>query len=303
MYFIITNKKENQNKIHHDKNRTQYNEGLIEFPGEFNDDPNYLRHDNGLYVTDAANILKSLFLNYGVYLREVTFPTLGEKPNFKMIKCKSEDRWRSNMIIIGKRYDLHNIDTFKHLIEHHNAKIHDSTFTWSIANDHFDILKYLVSKRGNIYVSYYDNINFDNALYVSVLFGRLDYVKYLFEYGKISISHKNTNHMNVFFINIKEGYLDIVKFFMEHGANMYVRNDIMLRCSVESGHLSIVKYLTEKDVTNQFDYMFAASICNTKHPDIYEHLKNKCLSLKNECLKNEYLSDKCEHLKKYKDLV
>ena len=30
---------------------------------------------------------------------------------------KDNDKWRANMIILGKRYDLYNLDTFKYLIE------------------------------------------------------------------------------------------------------------------------------------------------------------------------------------------
>ena len=68
-----------------------------------------------------------------------------------MIKDKSGDKWRANMIILGKRYDLSNVDTFKYLIEC-GADIHaydDSIFRLGksgkpVIND--DIYNFLKSK-------------------------------------------------------------------------------------------------------------------------------------------------------------
>ena len=104
MYFKITNADENHYGF-------QYVNGLNVLKEEFNDDPNQSCCKGGLYFTDAANIFE--FLNFGIYLREITLPTLD--PNFCMVK--DNNKWRANMIILGKRHELSNVDTFKLLIE------------------------------------------------------------------------------------------------------------------------------------------------------------------------------------------
>ena len=106
MYFKITNPAENHNGF-------QYSDGLNVLKDKFNDNPNHACCSGGLYFTNGENIFK--FLNYGIYLREITLPT--ENPDFKKIKDPSGDKWRANMIFLGKRYDLSNVDTFKYLME------------------------------------------------------------------------------------------------------------------------------------------------------------------------------------------
>ena len=105
MYFKITNAAENHNGF-------QYSDGLNVLKEKFNDNPDDSCCKGGFYFTNAENIFK--FLNYGIYLREVTLPT--DNPDFRMIKDKEDDKWRANMIILGKRYDLSSVDTFKYLI-------------------------------------------------------------------------------------------------------------------------------------------------------------------------------------------
>src|SRR5437763_1492213 len=104
MYFKITNKKENHHEF-------QYVDGLNILKDTFNDNPEDSCCSGGLYFSDIANIFK--FLDYGVYLRDVYLPT--ENSNFKMIQDKTKDKYRANMIILGERRDLSNVDTFKYL--------------------------------------------------------------------------------------------------------------------------------------------------------------------------------------------
>ena len=111
VYYKITNKKENHRGF-------QYSEGLNILIDDFNNDPNQSCCKGGLYFTDAANIFE--FLNYGIYLREITLPTSDE--NFCMVK--DNNKWRANMIDLGtKRYELFNVNTFNFLIEK-GADIH-----------------------------------------------------------------------------------------------------------------------------------------------------------------------------------
>ena len=102
MYYKITNEKENHHGF-------QYVNGLNILKDEFNDDPNQSCCKGGFYFTDIANIFK--FISYGIYVREVILPI--SNTNFKIIK--DDDKWRANMIILGKRYDLYSVETFKYL--------------------------------------------------------------------------------------------------------------------------------------------------------------------------------------------
>ena len=134
MYYKITNKKENHHGF-------QYSDGLNILIDEFNNDPNQSCCKGGLYFTDVSNIFE--FLNYGIYLREITLPTTDQ--NFCMVK--DGNKWRANMIILGKRYELSNVDTFKLLIEK-GADIHannDYALRYSIKNGHLEVVNLLKS--------------------------------------------------------------------------------------------------------------------------------------------------------------
>ena len=142
MYFKITNSAENHNGF-------QYFDGLNVLKEKFNNDPNQSCCPGGLYFTDGENIFK--FLNYGIYLREVTLPI--ENPDFKKIKDPEGDKWRANMIILEKRYALSDIDTFKYLVEN-GANIHagnDCALKWSAIEGHLNVVQFLVEKGADIH--------------------------------------------------------------------------------------------------------------------------------------------------------
>src|SRR5204863_218763 len=112
-----------------------------------------------------------------VYLREVFLPM--EKPGFLMIKDKSGDKWRANMIILGERFDLSNADIVKLFMER-GADVcadHDHFLRYSASRGNLNIVKLLIEKGANIHA---DN---DYALRWSARNGHLDVVKLLIEKG------------------------------------------------------------------------------------------------------------------------
>ena len=257
MYFKITNKDENHNGF-------QYADGLNVLIEKFNDDSNQSCCPGGLYFTNAANIFK--FLNYGVYLREITLPVSQGKqstectaswptdnPDFLMIKDKSGDKWRANMIILGKRYDLSNIDTFKYLIES-GADVHaddDYALRWSAKNGHLDVIKYLIEKGANVHAGD------DYALQWCANNGHLNIIKYLVEYGA-DIHAVDDAALRFSAIN---GHLDVIKYLIESGANIHAENDAALRHSARNGHSNVVKYLIEKGADVHADDNYALRYC------------------------------------------
>ncbi|AVL94818.1 hypothetical protein ma432 [Moumouvirus australiensis] len=64
------------------------------------------------YFTKLRYIHK--FLDFGVYLQEVTLPI--DNPDFQMIKDPEGKKYRANMIILGKRRDLKDSETWKYLV-------------------------------------------------------------------------------------------------------------------------------------------------------------------------------------------
>ena len=227
MYFKITNKDENHHGF-------QYVDGLNVLKEEFNNDPNKSCCAGGLYFTDAANIFK--FLNYGVYLREIILPT--NNPDFKIVSDKKGDKWRANMIVLGKRYELDNVDIFEYLIEK-GANVHaddDFALGWSAENGHLDVVKYLIENGANVYAGY------DYALRCSAYNGHLDVVKYLIEKG--ADVHANNDY--ALRQSAKYGYLDVVKFLVENGAHIHANNDYALHKSAKYDHCDVHEFLKRK---------------------------------------------------------
>ena len=225
MYFKITNKDENHNGF-------QYADGLNILKEEFNNDPNQSCCAGGLYFSNAANIFK--FLDYGVYLREITLPT--DNPDFLMIK--DNNKWRANMIILGKRYELSNINTFKYLIEC-GANVHaggGEALCLSASNGHLDIVKNLIENGVDVHT---DN---DYALRSSAQNGHLDVVKYLLE--KSADIHADNNY--ALRSSAKNGYLDVVKYLVEKGADVHVDDDCALGWSACHGHIDVHEFLKSK---------------------------------------------------------
>ena len=225
MYFKITNSQENHNGF-------QYVDGLNILTEKFNDDANDSCCAGGFYFTDVTNIFK--FIGFGVFLREVKLPT--ENPQFKIIKDKDHDKWRSNMIILGKRRDLFTVSVFEYLIKN-GAKAHvndDCVLRYSAQEGHFYIVKYLIENGANIHA-----ID-DSALRCSAARGRLDIVKYLVENG----ANIHADNDSALIYSATNGHLDLVKYLIEKDMN--ANNKYALRYSAANGHLPIVKYLKSK---------------------------------------------------------
>lgn len=164
IYYKITNKDENHNGF-------QYKDGLNVLLEPFNDDLTDTCCPGGFYFTSAEYILK--FLSYGIYLREVTLPT--NDKNFKMVA--DDEKYRSNMIILGKRYDLS--DT--------------------------NIIKYLVTMGAGL------NIYDGSVLAECARMGYVGNVKSLFECG-VTINYR---HVAALTSSAENGHLDVVKYLVK----------------------------------------------------------------------------------------
>lgn len=135
MYFKITNKDENHNGF-------QYRTGLNILKGSFAQVGSCV--PGGLYFTDINHILK--FLSYGVYLREVSLPI--DDNGFKMV-ADDDDKWRANKIILGQRYELNKVETWKYLVEK-GANLHaNDILYWVAIRNYAPIVKFIVEMETN----------------------------------------------------------------------------------------------------------------------------------------------------------
>ena len=95
----------------------------------------------GLYFSDTENIFG--YLNYGVHLRDIELPL--EDNDLKMVV--DGDKYRANKIILGAKYELANIDTFKYLIRS-GAPVNYNVVDWimgrTMDDKNFEIFKYLI---------------------------------------------------------------------------------------------------------------------------------------------------------------
>lgn len=140
IYYKITNVDENHNGF-------KYQDGLNVLKQKFNDNSYDHCVIGGLYFTDVEHIFE--FLDYGIYVREIMLPL--ENPDFKMIK-DGKNKYRANMFILGKKYDLDKIETFKMLIEK-GANVHagnEYALRYSIRNGNLEMVKYLIENGADI---------------------------------------------------------------------------------------------------------------------------------------------------------
>ena len=219
-FFKITNKKENHHGF-------QYTDGLNILKEPFAEKGSCVA--GGLYFTDINNIFE--FLNFGIYLREITLPF--DDPDFKIVKDRN--KWRANKIILGKRYNLWEKETFEYLVSI-GANVHafsDFPLSWASGNGYLDVVKYLVSIGANVHVD-----NEYPLMYASVE-GRLEVVKYLISVG----ANIHANNDSAIRHASEEGHLDVVKYLISVGANIHANNDSAIKHASEEGHLDVVKYL------------------------------------------------------------
>uniref|UniRef100_A0A6G6ADN1 Ankyrin repeat-containing protein n=1 Tax=Borely moumouvirus TaxID=2712067 RepID=A0A6G6ADN1_9VIRU len=190
LYFKITNKLERHHGF-------QYVDGLNILQEEFNNNPKKSCVSGRLYFSDSKNICK--YLDYGIYLREVTLPT--DNTDFQMIKDPEGDKYGANMIILGKKHDLRDISTWKFMV-FIGIDIHaedDYAFRWASLNGHLEVVKFLLVKGANIHT------DDDYAIKSACDNGHINIVKYLIECG---VEVRESNNYKILVIQ-KENDIDI----------------------------------------------------------------------------------------------
>ena len=165
-FYKITNAEENHFGF-------QYRDGLNILIDKFDDDPTHHCCKGGFYFTDIEYIFA--YMSYGIYVREVMLPM--ENPDFRIVD--DAYKYRANMLVFGKRYNLDDVETYKMLIDR-GADIGaggNAALKTNAAAGRMDIVKYLVEKGANIRA---DN---DQALKYAAIGGHLEIMRYLIKCG------------------------------------------------------------------------------------------------------------------------
>lgn len=221
-YFKITN----INECHHD---FQYRDGLNVLVEEFNDNPDDSCCAGGFYFTTIEHIHR--FYDFGINLRVVTLPT--NDPTFKMVMDYEGDKWRANQIILGEKYSLDDLETYK------KFDIPYPTLYTIAKNNLLNIAKFLL-ETSNIRKK--KNMNF--SLVAATRAGNIKMVQLLIQHG----AYIHTQCDYIFEIAAMNGDLEMIKFLVENGININDDDCIVFQRVVKRGQLKIVKYLVEKGV-------------------------------------------------------
>jgi len=223
LYFKITNAKENHHGF-------QYCDGLNILTEEFNDDPDATCVTGGFYFTDAEHILE--FLEYGIYLREITLPI--HDPDFKMVQ--DYNKWRANKIILGKKYNLCDVSTFKYLKDQGSSFNNDFLLQYASKNkSHPEVIQFSILEGANIHTGN------DYAVRLASKIGHLKVVQFLVSNG--ADIHADNDYAVRF--ASRNGHLDVVKFLISKGANIHSYNDSAARWASRNGHSEVVKLISE----------------------------------------------------------
>ena len=244
VYYKITNETECHNGY-------QYKDGLNVLDKKF--DPVGSCAVGGLYFTTAKYIFK--YLDYGCYLREVTLPN-----DCQCVLDPSGNKFRADRIILGKKYNLTDIVTFKLLLEK-GADIHvddDYALRWASKNGHFDIVKFLVENGADVHA--WNN----HALRLASENGHFDIVKYLVENG----ADIHANYDYALMVVAGAGCLPIVQYLVQSGANIHANDNAALRYASLNKHFDVVKFLSKKEYSDNGNYYSLKKVFEKGHMEV-----------------------------------
>jgi hypothetical protein len=268
----------------------QYNDGLNILKEAFNDDPTKSCCKGGFYYTDISNIFE--FIEYGIYVREVIIPL-----EARIVKDPSGNKWRTNQIILGKKHDLRNVETFKYLVDKGaNIRNHDDLLKWCAERGYLEIICYLVEQGASVK-------NGNSLLIWSSFHGHLNVVQYLVEQGADIHAFCDLSLCNASY----NGKLEVVKYLVEQGADIYIDCNRPLRLSIEQGHLNIVKYFVELGINinanDDKSIRWGALFWSATHrkTDIVKYLIDKGADVEKtiSLCKREYRDETATYLSKF----
>lgn len=240
-YYIVTNEAESYqyHEIRTDNEiilpTDKYVDGLNTFKGVYNDTVSRYYHTylEGFDVYDLQHIFAHT--TGPVYLREATLPENDSK--YKSIWCG----YRTNMVVLGERYRLDDVATYK-MLEEKGAAIepfYQKLLKYHSESGNLKILEYLMFNHSFVK----PDIAGLHALRFSAASGRLDAVQYLTQ-PNLFEKKLDINIGSCILVDAaKNGNIDVVKHLIENGAKPSCGYAFL--CAIIHGHSDVAEYLAE----------------------------------------------------------
>lgn len=141
----------NQNEFHHNY---QYTDGLNVLHDVFD----ITSSTNGFHITTNDYIHN--YKHYGNGIREIFLPL--DNPNFKIVKINNSNVWKTNMVILGKKYFIDNNSDLLFIYKNINKYICNFNLENITISESQDLLNLNDDGLTHTYVNYFvDNENYD----------------------------------------------------------------------------------------------------------------------------------------------
>ena len=188
-----------------------------------------------LYFTKPKYIFE--FASYGIYLRDVYLPV--DEDGFQLVKDPGGDKYGANMIILGEKRNLFDVETIKYAI----SKGADLTrycrnlYGEAMIHGAWELIKFLINEKLidklnmiRMYKNIYKNISFESFI---------DMLKYY----KVQPNDLKKIINELFLNSCKGKSIDIVKYLVENGANIYYHNKESFFLTCNKNNIDTLKYL------------------------------------------------------------
>lgn len=240
--------------------------GFNELDKPFNDNPNDRCCDGGLYFSELKHILR--YVNHGEFLVKVTLP---DNPNFRMVKDPRGDKFRANMIILGKPVAL-DCQKITELINA-GADVHagnDFALRYYSEHGNLDMVTILLSFGANVHA------DDEYALIHSVKNNHYSTAKYLLQEGADAMH----NNSLVFRQAAQVCNIAMCELLLDYGADVDANDGFALKWSYNSGYWDMVEWLIKNGASIGVKSTEELEVCKKEFEDIRKKEKSDRLSKK-----------------------
>lgn len=157
----------NSTEVHHN---FKYSDGLNILKDNFDE-----YSITGFYITTYEHIHK--YKSYGNGIREITLPFAN--PNFRIFKTEDPNVWRTNMIILGKKYFLDNNTDLIYIHKNINKNLQYFTFENITINEATLLLECNDEGITHTYINYF--VDTENLEMLNLLTNNISNIKICIE--------------------------------------------------------------------------------------------------------------------------
>ncbi len=237
----------------------KYNDGLNLLTEDFNDDLTKPCGKGGFYFTTLEHIHK--FYTKGCYLRKVTLP--------KSVKVvQDSEKIRADMIILGKRYELCNVDTIKKF----NLEIKLEIFRQANSISIINVLNWI--KVNNIA----HDVKYDSIVTHAIHKNYVDVLDYMYENFTFAIKFDPTN---LLLLAARCGSIDILEWLKNKGdINNKIFDLHLADWASSAGHTNVLDWLEQNSTTFRYTTFSVDLAAEFGHMNVLNWFENRTYELK-----------------------